>query len=207
MPKYLKPVPPKKGYRRGFEPRPGESESARLKRETAELLRRIENKKRYGATYENYPDQDIYAAGGTIDKKSRDTSARLRSGLVELNDRLSPLGSFPRDIASGLIAGASKGVNRMMGRAKADADKISAALADQPKKSAPQMPDKRPKTTPPKRAPEMPDKLPRTPPKRAPEMPEKRMIKPVEQFAKGGSTASKRGDGCATKGKTKGRMV
>jgi len=27
------------------------------------------------------------------------------------------------------------------------------------------------------------------------------------KFAKGGSTASKRGDGCATKGKTKGRFV
>ena len=146
------------------------------------------------------------------DKKSRDTSARLRSGLVEITDRLNPLGSVPRDIASGLVAGASKGVNRMMGRAKADADKISAALADQPKKINPPpkrampLPDiaKRP---PPKRAPQMPDKLPKTPPKRAPQMPEKRMIKPVEQFAKGGSTASKRADGCATKGKTKGRMV
>jgi hypothetical protein len=29
----------------------------------------------------------------------------------------------------------------------------------------------------------------------------------VKKMAKGGSTASKRGDGCATKGKTKGRMV
>jgi hypothetical protein len=27
------------------------------------------------------------------------------------------------------------------------------------------------------------------------------------KFSKGGSTASKRADGCATKGKTKGRMV
>ena len=65
---YLKPMPPKKGYRRGFEPRPGESESQRLKRETAELLRRIENKKRYGLDYSNYGDKDIYAAGGAIDK-------------------------------------------------------------------------------------------------------------------------------------------
>lgn len=29
----------------------------------------------------------------------------------------------------------------------------------------------------------------------------------VKKMAKGGSTASKRGDGCATKGKTKGRLV
>jgi hypothetical protein len=29
----------------------------------------------------------------------------------------------------------------------------------------------------------------------------------VKGFAKGGSTASKRADGCATKGKTKGRFV
>ena len=30
---------------------------------------------------------------------------------------------------------------------------------------------------------------------------------PVKKYAKGGSTASKRADGCATKGKTKGRFV
>ena len=30
---------------------------------------------------------------------------------------------------------------------------------------------------------------------------------PLTKMAKGGSTASKRGDGCATKGKTKGRFV
>ena len=65
---YKAPVPPQAGYRRGFEPRPGESESQRLKRETAELLRRIENKKRYGLDYSNYGDKDIYAAGGAIDK-------------------------------------------------------------------------------------------------------------------------------------------
>jgi hypothetical protein len=29
----------------------------------------------------------------------------------------------------------------------------------------------------------------------------------VKKMAKGGSAASKRGDGCATKGKTKGRFV
>jgi hypothetical protein len=29
----------------------------------------------------------------------------------------------------------------------------------------------------------------------------------VKSMSKGGSTASKRGDGCCTKGKTKGRMV
>ena len=124
------------------------------------------------------------------DKKSRDTSARLRSGLVELNDRLSPLGSFPRDIASGLVAGASKGVNRMMGRAKADAGKISAALVDQPKKINPPpkravpLPDiaKRPGPTPPKRGIPEPMK-----PKRTPS--EKRMIEPIEKMANGGSTS------------------
>jgi hypothetical protein len=31
--------------------------------------------------------------------------------------------------------------------------------------------------------------------------------KPVKKMAKGGSTASSRGDGCATKGKTRGRIV
>lgn len=31
--------------------------------------------------------------------------------------------------------------------------------------------------------------------------------KPVKKMAKGGSTASKRADGCATKGKTKGRFI
>tara|TARA_R110000868_G_scaffold11962_8_gene58028 strand:+ start:122 stop:427 length:306 start_codon:yes stop_codon:yes gene_type:complete len=31
--------------------------------------------------------------------------------------------------------------------------------------------------------------------------------KPMKKMAKGGSTASKRADGCATKGKTKGRFV
>ena len=29
----------------------------------------------------------------------------------------------------------------------------------------------------------------------------------IKKYAKGGSTASKRGDGCATKGKTRGKMV
>jgi hypothetical protein len=127
MAKYLKPVPPKKGYRRGFEPRPGESDSERLKRETEELKRRIENKKRYGATYENYPDQDIYAAGGAIDKPK---------------SRIRPLPTRPSRVPPSL--------------------------------------------------------LPTKPPSKD------RVIK---KYAKGGSTASKRGDGCATKGKTKGRMV
>jgi len=35
----------------------------------------------------------------------------------------------------------------------------------------------------------------------------KAKAKPVKKMAKGGSTASKRADGCATKGKTKGKMV
>ena len=33
------------------------------------------------------------------------------------------------------------------------------------------------------------------------------MVRFRKSFAKGGSTASKRADGCATKGKTKGRFV
>jgi hypothetical protein len=39
--------------------------------------------------------------------------------------------------------------------------------------------------------------------------PKKQPIKPVKKMAKGGSvsSASKRADGCATKGKTKGRIV
>jgi hypothetical protein len=116
--KYLKPVPPKPGYRRGFEPRPGESESQRLERETAELLRRIENKKRYGATYDKYPDRnDNFAVGGTIDKP-------------------------------------------------------------------------KPKPMP----------LPKGPTKNPPKG-------GVKKMAKGGSTASKRADGCATQGKTKGRFI
>ena len=122
---YLKPMPPKKGYRRGFEPRPGESESQRLKRETAELLRRIENKKRYGLDYSNYGDKDIYAAGGVIDKPK---------------PKPMPLPTRPSHVPPRLI-------------------------------------DKKP-------------------------------LKPViKKMAKGGSTASKRADGCATKGKTKGKMV
>jgi hypothetical protein len=122
---YLKPMPPKKGYRRGFEPRPGESDTQRLKRETAELLRRIENKKRYGLDYSNYGDKDIYAAGGAIDKP-------------------------------------------------------------------------KPKPMP----------LPTSPSRVPPRLIEKKPLKPViKKFAKGGSTASKRADGCATKGKTKGKMV
>ena len=120
---YLKPMPPKKGYRRGFEPRPGESESQRLKRETAELLRRIENKKRYGLDYSNYGDKDIYAAGGAIDKPKPKPMPLIKS------------------------------------------------------------PTKTPHKTPPKGG----------------------IIE--KKFAKGGSTASKRADGCATKGKTKGRFV
>lgn len=59
---YLAPVPPKPGYRRGFEPRPGESDAARLKRELDELKRRAENRKRYGSDYSHYRN----AKGGKI---------------------------------------------------------------------------------------------------------------------------------------------
>ena len=37
--------------------------------------------------------------------------------------------------------------------------------------------------------------------------PKKEPAKPVKKMAKGGMTASKRADGCAVKGKTKGRIV
>jgi hypothetical protein len=62
-------------------------------------------------------------------------------------------------------------------------------------KSGPQVPDMRPKTPSSKSGPQVPDMRPKTP------------KSTIKNFAKGGSTASKRGDGCATKGKTKGRFV
>jgi hypothetical protein len=37
--------------------------------------------------------------------------------------------------------------------------------------------------------------------------PKKEETKPVKKMAKGGMTASKRADGCCTKGKTRGRIV
>lgn len=37
--------------------------------------------------------------------------------------------------------------------------------------------------------------------------PKKEEAKPVKKMAKGGMTASKRADGCCTKGKTKGRII
>jgi hypothetical protein len=57
------------------------------------------------------------------------------------------------------------------------------------------------------------DKAPWNPLKAAKEMivekisPKKEEMKPVKKMAKGGMTASKRADGCCTKGKTKGRIV
>jgi len=118
--RYLKPVAPKPGYRRGFEPRPGESDSQRLKRELEELKRRAKGKAS-GANYDHYNN----AAGGAIDKP-------------------------------------------------------------------------KPKPMP----------LPTSPSRVPPRLIEKKPLKPViKKFAKGGSTASKRADGCATKGKTKGKMV
>jgi hypothetical protein len=108
---YKAPVPPQAGYRRGFEPRPGESDSQRLKRELEELKRRAKGKAS-GANYDHYNN----AAGGAIDK--------------------------PKPKPMPLI--------------------------------------KNPTKTPPKSG--------------------------VKKMAAGGS-ASKRADGCATKGKTKGKMV
>jgi hypothetical protein len=57
------------------------------------------------------------------------------------------------------------------------------------------------------------DKAPWNPLKAAKEMivekisPKKEEMKSVKKMAKGGMTASKRADGCCTKGKTKGRIV
>lgn len=119
---YLKPVAPKEGYRRGFEPRPGESDAARLKRELEELKRRAKGRAS-GANYDHYNN----AAGGAIDKPK---------------PKPMPLPTNPRRVPPSLI----------------------------------------PTKTPPK------DRV-------------------IKKYAKGGSTASKRADGCATKGKTKGKMV
>jgi hypothetical protein len=58
---YKAPVPPQAGYRRGFEPRPGESDSQRLKRELEELKRRAKGKAS-GANYDHYNN----AKGGKI---------------------------------------------------------------------------------------------------------------------------------------------
>lgn len=72
--RYLKPVAPQPGYRRGFEPRPGESDSERLKREMAELLRRAKGKAK-GANYDHYNN----AKGGSIKKMAAGGSASKRA--------------------------------------------------------------------------------------------------------------------------------
>jgi hypothetical protein len=118
---YKAPVPPQAGYRRGFEPRPGESDSARLKRELEELKRRAKGKAS-GANYDHYNN----AAGGTIDKPK---------------PKPMPLPTSPRRVPPSL--------------------------------------------------------LPTKPPPKG---------RTIQKYAKGGS-ASRRADGCATKGKTKGKMV
>lgn len=71
---YKAPVPPREGYRRGFEPRPGESDSERLKREMAELLRRAKGKAS-GANYDHYNN----AKGGSIKKMAAGGSAYKRA--------------------------------------------------------------------------------------------------------------------------------
>lgn len=71
---YKAPVPPQSGYRRGFEPRPGESDSERLKREMAELLRRAKGKAS-GANYDHYNN----AKGGSIKKMAAGGSASKRA--------------------------------------------------------------------------------------------------------------------------------
>ena len=60
---YKKPVPPKEGYRRGFEPRPGESDAERLAREVEELKRRAKGRAS-GANYDHYKN----AKGGSVKK-------------------------------------------------------------------------------------------------------------------------------------------
>jgi hypothetical protein len=64
--RYLAPVPPKAGYRRGFEPRPGESDEERLKRELEELKRRARGRAS-GANYDHYKN----AKGGSIKKMAK----------------------------------------------------------------------------------------------------------------------------------------
>jgi hypothetical protein len=79
MTNYLKPVPPKKGYRRGFEPRPGESDSQRLKRELEELKRRAKGEAS-GANYDHYNN----AKGGSIKKmaKGGSTASKRADGCA-----------------------------------------------------------------------------------------------------------------------------
>lgn len=114
---YKAPVPPQAGYRRGFEPRPGESDSQRLKRELEELKRRVRGKAS-GANYDHYNN----AKGGKVKKMAEG-------------------GKLPDLTGDGKVTRADV----LKGRG-------------------------------------------------------------VPGFSKGGS-ASKRADGCATKGKTKGKMV
>jgi hypothetical protein len=71
---YKAPVPPQAGYRRGFEPRPGESDSQRLKRELEELKRRAKGKAS-GANYDHYNN----AKGGSIKKMAAGGSASKRA--------------------------------------------------------------------------------------------------------------------------------
>ena len=72
---YKAPVPPKPEYRRGFEPRPGESDSALLKREMEELKRRAKGKAS-GANYDHYNN----AKGGSIKKMAKGGSTASRRG-------------------------------------------------------------------------------------------------------------------------------
>jgi hypothetical protein len=76
---YKAPVPPQAGYRRGFEPRPGESDSQRLKRELEELKRRVRGKAS-GANYDHYNN----AKGGKIKKmaKGGSTASKRADGCA-----------------------------------------------------------------------------------------------------------------------------
>jgi hypothetical protein len=83
---YLPPVPPQEGYRRGFEPRPGESDEERLKREVEELKRRARGRAS-GGNYDHYNN----AEGGKIQKKAEggllDRVGRFLSDMANEEDR------------------------------------------------------------------------------------------------------------------------
>ena len=85
---YLKPVPPQEGYRRGFEPRPGETDEERLAREVAELKRRAENRRRLGSDYSHYRNAKggkvkKYASGGSVSSASKRADGIAQRGKTK----------------------------------------------------------------------------------------------------------------------------
>lgn len=92
---YQAPMPPKAGYRRGFEPRPGESESERLKREAAWLIAKNNReaaerrKKEQEDKTSRYGGPSLYiprnAAGGPVSKpkpKGGSTASKRADGIA-----------------------------------------------------------------------------------------------------------------------------